>query len=148
MPKLLLPYTAEFHQQIVDLACAGRALARFTRGFGLTAQVITNSIDLNGRYRGKPVSGKVSPTISRREDLVRLHSRRLLFQAEQVRHSGKLKENISSTINALKSMGWSTRQPVPPQALIAAVVNPSAVQSSAWKSSHHLSMRRVSVHLQ
>jgi len=114
VPKLILPYTAEFHQQIVDLACAGRALAQLSRGFGPAAQVIANSIDLNGRYRGKPVSGKVSPTISRREDLVRLHSRRLLSQAEQVRHSGKLKENISSTINALKSTGWSTRQPVPP----------------------------------
>ena len=114
MPKLILPYTAEFHQQIVDLACAGRALARLSRGFGLTAQGTANSIDLNGRDRGKPVPGKESPTTSRREDLVRLHSRRRRPQAEQVRHLGKLKEIISSTINALKSTGWPTRQPVPP----------------------------------
>ena len=87
MPKLILPYTAEFHQQIVDLACAGRAPAQPSRGFGPTAQGIANSIYLNGRDCSKPFSGKESLTTAEREDMV--HLRRRLRQAEQVRHPGK-----------------------------------------------------------
>ena len=60
MSKLKLPYTAEFRQQIVDLACASKELAKLSCEFCLTAQGIANSIYLNGLDRDKSASGKGS----------------------------------------------------------------------------------------
>jgi transposase len=76
------PYPAEFRQQIIELARAGRTPAQLSREFGPSAQSITNWIAQDGRDRGKPLPGKEGLT-SEREELVRL--RRRLRQVEQER---------------------------------------------------------------
>ena len=58
MPKSQPPYPAEFREQIIELARAGRTPAQLSREFGPTAQSIANWIAQDGRDRGKPVAGK------------------------------------------------------------------------------------------
>ena len=83
MPKSKPPYPAEFRQQIIELARAGKTPAQLSREFGPTAQSITNWIAQDGRDRGKPPPGKEGLTTAEREELVRL--RRRLRQVEQER---------------------------------------------------------------
>lgn len=83
MPKSKPPYPAEFRQQIVELARAGRTPAELSREFGPSAQSITNWIAQSARDSGKPLSGKEGLTTAEREELVRL--RRKLKQVEQER---------------------------------------------------------------
>ena len=83
MPKTKPPYPAEFRQQIIELARAGRTPAQLSREFGPTAQSITNWIAQDGRDRGKPLPGKEGLTTAERDELVRL--RRRLRQVEQER---------------------------------------------------------------
>lgn len=83
MPKPKPPYPAEFRQQIIELARAGRTPAQLSREFGPTAQSIANWIAQDGRDRGKPLPGKEGLTTAEREELVRL--RRRLRQVEQER---------------------------------------------------------------
>ena len=83
MPKPKPPYPAEFRQQIIELACAGRTPAQLSREFGVTAQSIANWITQDGRDRGKPLPGKEGLTSAEREELVRL--RRRLRQVERER---------------------------------------------------------------
>jgi transposase len=83
MPKSKPPYPAEFRQQIIELARAGRTPAQFSREFGPTAQSIANWIAQDGRDRGKPLPSKEGLTTVEREELVRL--RRRLRQVEQER---------------------------------------------------------------
>jgi len=83
MPKTRPPYPAEFRQQIVELARAGRTPAELSREFGPTAQSIANWIAQDGRDRGKPLHGKEGLTSAEREELVRL--RRQLRQVQQER---------------------------------------------------------------
>lgn len=83
MPKSKPPYPAEFRQQIIELARAGRTPAQLSREFGPTAQSIANWIAQDGRDRGKPVPGKDGLSTAEREELVRL--RRQLRQVQQER---------------------------------------------------------------
>jgi transposase len=83
MPKPKPPYPAEFRQQIIELARAGRTPAQLSREFGATAQSIANWIARDGRDRGKPLPGKEGLTSVEREELARL--RRRLRQVEQER---------------------------------------------------------------
>ena len=78
MPKSKPPYPAEFRQQIIELARAGRTPAELSREFGPTAQSISNWIAQDGRDRGKPLPGKEGLTSAEREELARLR--------RQVRH--------------------------------------------------------------
>jgi transposase len=83
MPKPKPPYPAEFRQQIIELARAGRTPAELSREFGPSAQSITNWIAQGARDGGKPLAGKEGLTTAEREELVRL--RRKLKQVEQER---------------------------------------------------------------
>jgi transposase len=83
MSKTKPPYPAEFRQQIIELARAGRTPAQLSREFGPTAQSITNWIAQDGRDRGKPLPGKEGLTTAEHDELVRL--RRRLRQVEQER---------------------------------------------------------------
>ena len=83
MPKSKPPYPAEFRQQIIELARAGRTPAQLSREFGPTAQSIANWIAQDGRDRGKPVPGKDGLSTAEREELVRL--RWQLRQVQQER---------------------------------------------------------------
>jgi len=83
MPKSKPPYPAEFRQQIVELAQAGRTPAELSREFGPSAQSITNWLAQSARDSGKPLPGKEGLTTAEREELVRL--RRKLRQVEQER---------------------------------------------------------------
>jgi transposase len=83
VPKSKPPYPAEFRQQIIELARAGRTPAELSREFGPTAQSIANWIAQDGRDRSKPLPGKEGLTSAEREELVRL--RRQLRQVQQER---------------------------------------------------------------
>ena len=58
MPKTRPPYPAEFRQQIVELARAGRTPAELAREFGCSAQSITNWVGQAAIDEGKPLPGK------------------------------------------------------------------------------------------
>lgn len=62
MPKTRPPYPAEFRQQIIELANAGRTPAELSREFGVSAQSIANWIGTAGRdaKAGKPAQGALS----------------------------------------------------------------------------------------
>jgi transposase len=83
MPKSKPPYPAEFRQQIIELARAGRTPAELSREFGPSAQSIGNWITQSARDSGKPLPGKEGLSTAEREELVRL--RRKLRQVEQER---------------------------------------------------------------
>jgi transposase len=55
MARTRPPYPAEFRQQMIELARAGRTPAELAREFGVTAQTITNWVGADGRdaRRGK-----------------------------------------------------------------------------------------------
>lgn len=72
MPKTRPPYPAEFRQQIVELARAGRTPAELSREFGPSDQTIHNWIAQDARERGRPLPGKDGLTGAEREELVRL----------------------------------------------------------------------------
>ena len=83
MPRAKPPYPAEFRQQIIELARAGRTPAELSREFGPSAQSIANWIGQDARDRGKPLPGKDGLSTAEREELVRL--RRKLRQVEHER---------------------------------------------------------------
>lgn len=83
MPRTNPPYPAEFRQQIVELARAGRAPAELSREFGPSAQSICNWIAQDARDRGQPLPGKEGLTTAEREELLML--RRQLRQVQQER---------------------------------------------------------------
>ena len=83
MPKSKPPYPAEFRQQIIELARAGRTPAQLAREFGPTAQSIANWIAQDGRDRGKSLPGKEGLTTAERDELSRL--RRQVRQLQQER---------------------------------------------------------------
>lgn len=72
MPKSRPPYPAEFRQQMIDLAQAGRTPAELSREFGCSAQTITNWLGSAGASRaaGRPVAAAL--TAAEREELMRL----------------------------------------------------------------------------
>lgn len=75
MPKSRPPYPAEFRQQIIELAQAGRSPAELAREFGPTAQTIINWLAQAAqaaRDAGKPLPGKEGLTSVERDELARL----------------------------------------------------------------------------
>jgi transposase len=72
MPKSKPPYPAEFRQQIIELAQAGKSPADLSREFGPTAQTIINWLAQAARNSGKPLPGKEGLTSAEREELTRL----------------------------------------------------------------------------
>ncbi len=72
MPKSRPPYPAEFRQQIIELAQAGRSPAELSREFGPTAQTIINWLAQAARDAGKPLPGKEGLTSTERDELARL----------------------------------------------------------------------------
>ena len=83
MPKSKPPYPAEFRQQIIELARAGRTPAQLSREFGPTAQSISNWIAQDARDRGKPQPGKEGLTTAEREELARLRRENRILQEER-----------------------------------------------------------------
>lgn len=83
MPRTRPPYPAEFRQQIIELARAGRTPAELSREFGCTAQTIANWLGAAGRDkpRVKPAADALSS--AEREELARL--RRQLRQVQMER---------------------------------------------------------------
>ena len=72
MAKTRRPYPAEFREQIIELAQAGRSPAELSREFGPTIQTIINWLAKAARDAGKPLPGKEGLTTAEREELVRL----------------------------------------------------------------------------
>jgi transposase len=72
MPKSHAPYPAEFRQQIVELANAGRTPVELSKEFGPTAQTILNWLAQAARDAGKPLPGKEGLSTAEREELARL----------------------------------------------------------------------------
>ena len=68
MPKTRAPYPAEFRQQIVELAQAGRTPAERSRESGPTAQTISNWLGDAARDKGKTVRGKASVSNGEHEE--------------------------------------------------------------------------------
>ena len=83
MPKSRPPYPAEFRQQIIELAQAGRTPAELSREFGCSVQSITNWIAQAAIDAGKPLPGRQGLSTAEREELVRL--RRQLRQVQMER---------------------------------------------------------------
>lgn len=107
MSKSKLPYPAEFRQQIIELARAGRTPSQLSREFGPTAQSIANWIAQDARDRGKPLPGKEGLTMAEREELVRL--RRENRQIKQERDilakatawfAGKSEKTLTASMNS------------------------------------------------
>jgi len=66
MPKSRPPYPAQFRQQMIELARAGKTPAQLSKEFRCSAQAISNWVTQAGRDEGKPLPGKegqTSPTI-------------------------------------------------------------------------------------
>lgn len=72
MPKSHPPYAAEFRQQIIELAHAGRTPVELSKEFGPTVQTIINWLAQAARDTGKPLSGKEGLSTAEREELARL----------------------------------------------------------------------------
>ena len=72
MPKSRPPYPAEFRQQIIQLAQAGRSPQALSREFGPTSQTIVNWLAQAARDAGKPLPGKKGLSSSERAELAQL----------------------------------------------------------------------------
>jgi transposase len=83
MPRTRAPYPAEFRQQIIELARAGRTPSELAREFECTAQTITNWVAQASIDGGRSPPGKDTLTSAEREELRRL--RRQLRQVQMER---------------------------------------------------------------
>ena len=83
MPKTRPPYPAEFRQQIVELARAGRTPAELAREFGCSAQSVTNWIAQAAIDAGKPLPGKDGLSSAERDELARLRRENRRLQMER-----------------------------------------------------------------
>ena len=63
MPKSRPPYPAEFRQQIIELAQAGRSPQELSREFGATSQTIVNWLAQAARDAGKPLHGVMTVAV-------------------------------------------------------------------------------------
>jgi transposase len=79
MPRSRPPYPAEFRQQIIELARAGRTPAELSREFGCTAQTIANWLGAAG---GAP---HITTTKARAEALSATEREELIRLRRQVR---------------------------------------------------------------
>ncbi len=84
MPRSRPPYPAEFRQQIIELARAGRSPAELSREFGCTAQTIANWL---GAASGAPhtttKSSAEALSAAEREELIRLRRQVRQIQMER-----------------------------------------------------------------
>jgi transposase len=84
MPRSRPPYPAEFRQQIIELAHAGRSPAELSREFGCTAQTIANWLGAAG---GAPHTTSKSSaealSAAEREELIRLRRQVRQIQMER-----------------------------------------------------------------
>jgi len=106
MPKSRPPYSAEFRQQIIELAQAGRSPAELSREFGGTAQTILNWLALAAREAGKPLPGKDGLTSAERDELTRLRRENRQLKME---HDILAKATAWFAITSSKSSGNSHR---------------------------------------
>lgn len=84
MPRSKPPYTAEFRQQIIELARLGKSPTELAREFGCSAQAVRNWVAQEAIDAGRPAAGKASQLNSaEREEMARL--RRKVRQLEQER---------------------------------------------------------------
>lgn len=83
MPKSRPPYPAEFRQQIIELAQAGRTPAELSREFGCSAQTIINWVAQAAIDAGKPLPGKDGLSTAEREELTRLRRQVRQLQIER-----------------------------------------------------------------
>ena len=83
MPRTRPPYPAEFREQIVELARAGRTPAELAREFGCSAQTVTNWIAQAAIDAGKPLAGKDGLSSVEREELARLRRDNRRLQMER-----------------------------------------------------------------
>jgi transposase len=83
MARTRPPYPAEFRQQMIELARAGRTPAELAREFGVTAQTITNWVGADGRDARRSKLPGDALTSGEREELHRL--RRQLRQVQMER---------------------------------------------------------------
>ena len=72
MPKSRPPFPAEFRQQIIELARAGRTPTELSREFGCSAQAVANWVAQAAIDAGKPLPGKNGLSSAEREELNRL----------------------------------------------------------------------------
>ena len=83
MSKTRPPYPAEFREQIVELARAGRTPAQLAREFGCSAQSVTNWIAQAAIEAGKPLPGKDGLSSAERDELARLRRENRRLQMER-----------------------------------------------------------------
>ncbi len=83
MPKSRPPYPAEFRQQIIELARAGRTPTELSREFGCSAQTIINWVAQAAIDAGKPLPGKDGLSTAEREKLSRLRRQVRQLQMER-----------------------------------------------------------------
>ena len=83
MPKSRPPYPAEFRQQMIELARAGRSSAELSREFGCSAQTIINWVAQAAIDAGKPLPGKDGLSTAEREELSRLRRQVRQLQMER-----------------------------------------------------------------
>ena len=83
MAKTRPPYPAEFRQQMIELAQAGRTPSELAREFNVTAQTITNWVGQAARDAGRPLPGKEGLTSAEREELTRLRRQVKQLQTER-----------------------------------------------------------------
>jgi transposase len=83
MPKSRPPYPAEFRQQMIELARAGKTPTQLSKEFGVTAQTVSTWVAQAARDAGKPLPGKEGLSSVERQELVQL--RRQLRQVQTER---------------------------------------------------------------
>lgn len=83
MAKTRPPYPAEFRQQMIALAHAGRTPAELSREFGVTAQTVHNWLAQEARDRGQALPGREGPSTAEREELARLRRQVKQLQMER-----------------------------------------------------------------
>ena len=86
MPISKPPYPAEFREQIIELARAGRGLKQLSREFGVSANSIRNWVQQANAQapRAVPRGGAAAPlTAAERQELVELRRRLKQVQMER-----------------------------------------------------------------
>ena len=87
MPSSKPPYPAEFRQQMVELARAGRGLKQLSREFGVSANAIRNWVQQDAGSAATPSGGRLGDeaplSVSERQELQEL--RRKLRQVQMER---------------------------------------------------------------
>ena len=83
MPRSRPPYPAEFRQQMIELARAGKTPAELSREFECSAQTITNWVAQDAIDRGKPLPGKDGLSSAEREELSRLRRENRQLKVER-----------------------------------------------------------------